>query len=435
MKRLICVALVACGGSSPHSTDAPADAASTPATANADRDVTDTKLAFDVSAMTATATVTFAPSTTPGATLEVGDLVLNAVKIDGARIPFAQHVTSVASTVDLGVPASDQPIAVEFDYAYKTHEQFQGASAGGYTFIWPFFCGNLFPCHSQPSDGTTFSSIALTGVPAGKTAIVAPAITVDAPSYMFAWTIDAYTELPLGTTTAGTHLSVWYRDGELADATTGTADSVAAFDWLEKNIGPYRFGDRAGSVSIGWPAGAYGGMEHHPFWHVSSRDLANKDTNVHESAHGWFGDGVRIACWEDFVLSEGTVSYLAAKSLEVVDADAGAAAWASNQTQLAALHGNQPVWPQSCNQIDILNDGLYSNAPYMRGAFFYRAVELKYGAQPVIDALHEFFMANQGKAAKMSDMITTLEAHTGDLTACVNTWLLSTTLPTPGPCP
>ena len=39
---------------------------------------------------------------------------------------------------------------------------------------------------------------------------------------------------------------------------------------------------------------------------------------AHEAAHGWFGNGVRLRCWEDFVLSEGTASYLAARVLEEV---------------------------------------------------------------------------------------------------------------------
>ena len=46
-------------------------------------------------------------------------------------------------------------------------------------------------------------------------------------------------------------------------------------------------------------------------------------THAHEAAHGWFGDGIRLACWEDFVLSEGTVSYLSAHVLgQVAGADA-----------------------------------------------------------------------------------------------------------------
>ena len=38
----------------------------------------------------------------------------------------------------------------------------------GYSLLWPYHCGNLFPCHSQPRDGTTLS-LAVTGVPARAT--------------------------------------------------------------------------------------------------------------------------------------------------------------------------------------------------------------------------------------------------------------------------
>ena len=65
------------------------------------------------------------------------------------------------------------------------------------------------------------------------------------------------------------------------------------------------FGSKAGIVSVAWPAGAFGGMEHHPFSHVAEAAMDSEETLVHESAHGWFGDGIRIGCWEDFVLSEG----------------------------------------------------------------------------------------------------------------------------------
>ena len=63
-------------------------------------------------------------------------------------------------------------------------------------------------------------------------------------------------------------------------------------------------------------------MEHHPFVHIGSVAIGDEETNVHESAHGWFGDGIRIACWEDFVLSEGTVSATSpARALDVVAPD------------------------------------------------------------------------------------------------------------------
>jgi aminopeptidase N len=220
---------------------------------------------------------------------------------------------------------------------------------------------------------------------------------------------------------------------------TGTQHLVAVFDWYEKTLGAYRYGNHVGTVSVQWPVGAFGGMEHHPRWHIDDSSLGSEETNAHEAAHGWFGDGIRIGCWEDFVLSEGTVSYLAGRSLEVIAPAVGKATWDGYAQELAGTPGKFPVWPQSCDTVDILKDNLYTNAPYMRGAFFYRGLALKLGADVVDHVLATFYAQHAGGAATMADMLDTIHTVTGyDATACANTWLLardSNTEPTPGPCP
>jgi len=431
------IVLVACGGSTP-SPDAPAPLVPT---ANPEREIVDTKLAFDVTATTGTATITFGPSEMPGATLEVGELVLGTVMFQGAELAYATNPPDMAaknatgSTIDLALPPSGDPMDVTIAFTYKAHAGgFTGASAKGYTFLWPYFCGNLFPCHSSPSDGTTMS-LELSGVPDGKVAVFAPTI-VEAPSYQLAWAIDAYTELPLGTTTAGTQVSVWHLPNEATTAMNGTQNLVAVFDWLEKNIGPYRFGNKVGSVSVKWGAGAYGGMEHHPMWHVGASSLGSQETHAHEAAHGWFGDGIRLSCWEDFVLSEGTVTYLAGRALDVVAPTVGADVWTSYASDLAGIPGTDKVWPQSCNGIDIIDDDLFTTAPYIRGAFFYRGVAQKIGETQLDAVLAAFYAAHAGKAASMADMLALIQSMSGyDASACAETWLKSTTAPTPGPCP
>ena len=416
--------LVACGDDS----TAPPDAAVTAPIANTARGISATDLAFDVTTFASTAKITFEPSTAAGATLEVGDLMLDAITLDGAAVLYQADTTK--KTIDLGLAASDAPITIDVAFHYKNHPGFSGANANGFTLLWPYYCGNLFPCHSQPSDGTTMT-LGLTGVPAGKVAVY-PTMISEAPSYQVAWSIDAYTELPVGTTSAGTQISAWYRPTELAAAQAGTANLVAAFNWFETTLGPYRFGNKVGTVSVKWPPGAYGGMEHHPMWHLSSSALGDEKTNVHEAAHGWFGDGIRIECWEDFVLSEGTVSYLAGRALDVVASTVGAAVWSGYEAELGGIPATAKVWPQSCNSIDILKDNLFSNAPYMRGAFFYRAVALKVGATRLDQALHTFYMAHGGKTAHMADMLETIKTVTGyDPTTCADMWLKSTTKPTP----
>jgi hypothetical protein len=392
--------------------------------ANLAREIVDTQLTFDVAAKTATAKIQLAPSKTPGASLEIGDLM-----IDTVSVPFAD----TGAQLDLGLPPSDKALAVDITFHYAAHEMFDGASAKGFTLVWPYFCGNLFPCHSDPSDGTTFT---LDVQGATGTAVFPASIPSEAPAYQVAWAIGAYTEIELGATTAGTQLSVWHLPTQQTKAMEGTANLVAAFDWLEQNIGPYRFGPKAGSIAVNWGPGAFGGMEHHPFWHVGSAAIGDQETNVHEAAHGWFGDGIRIACWEDFVLSEGTVTYLAGRALDVVAPAVGATVWDSYAAELPDIAGTDPVWPNSCGVVDVIEDNLFTRAPYIRGAFFYRGVAGKVGADKLDEAIATFYAAHAGGAATMQEMLDTIQTVTGyDATACAETWLRSATTPAPGPCP
>jgi aminopeptidase N len=397
-------------------------------TANLEREIIDTQLSFDVSAMTGTATITFGPSTSAGASLEVGDLM-----IDSVSVPHA--IDADAKQMNLGLPASSEQRTIEVAFHYVTHTQFNGASSIGFTLLWPYHCGNLFPCHSAPADGTTFS-LDLTGVPSTAKAVY-PATLAEAPAYQIAWSVDDYTEVPLGTTEAGTQLYVWHRPTRGAIAMAGTANLVAAFNWFEKTLGPYRFGPKVGTVDVNWGRGGLGGMEHHPYWHVGSESLDSEEVNVHEAAHGWFGAGIRLQCWEDFVLSEGTVTYLAARALDAVAPDVGAVVWTDYAGQLTRLSGSAPVWPQSCGAIDILEDNLFSNAPYIRGAFFYRGVAMKLGDPVLLDqALAAFYAEHAGGTATMQQMLDKIRAVTGyDPTACAQMWLRSTTKPAIGACP
>ncbi len=397
---------------------------------NPTREVVDTALALDVTARRGTATITLGASEQSGAGFEVGGLAIAGVTRDGVAVPFRV----LNRRLELGLPASSEPLTVVISYSYMLREGFEGQSENGYTLIWPYFCQNLFPCHSDPADGTTFT-VALSGVPAGQTAVYPTTIT-EAPAYQVAWSIDDYTEVSLGTTTAGTEIVVWHLPGEADVAADGTAHLVEAFEWLETTLGPYRFGPKAGAVSVAWGPGALGGMEHHPFWHTGSGALDSVETNVHEAAHGWYGGGIRIGCWEDFVLSEGTTSYLAARALDVVASAQGASVWQGYTNELRTMSGALKVWPQTCGEIDVIADNLFTRAPYVRGAFFYRALALRLGAEVVDGILAAFYVEHAGEAARMSDMLALVQDMTGyDPTACAATWLTASVRPTPGACP
>lgn len=363
-----------------------------------------TNLDVDLESMTAVATIELERN--GNVALEVGGLTVTSVTDDRGN---RQHRILHGK---LRVSAVRGPLVVT--YGFEGHDKANGLLPGGSTVIWPYHCGNLFPCHSQPADGTTFT-LNLDGVPSGKKAVYPEAITTEAPPYMLAWAVGDYTKAHLGTTPAGTRIGVhWLPGGETA-ARAGTKNLVKVVDWFEKNLGPYAFGDRIESVSVIWGEGLYGGMEHHPYFHVAKDAMNDEVTQAHEAAHGWFGDGVRIKCWEDFVLSEGTVSYLSARALAKVSPAMEAQIWADYQEELDAAieEGGAPAWPRGCNEIDIVEDKLFTNLPYMQGAFFYKDVAAAVGADVLDGVIGRFYKTYKNKPARMQDMVDAIKRETG----------------------
>src|SRR5450432_1430997 len=124
MRRLVLLLVASCGGGHPVMPDA----APVPATANPTREVIDTGLVVDLAAMTSVATITFGSSTDPGASLEAEGLMVDSVTLNGAPILFA---SPDMKELDLGLPASDQQLAVAIAYHWVDHEHFTGISSGG----------------------------------------------------------------------------------------------------------------------------------------------------------------------------------------------------------------------------------------------------------------------------------------------------------------
>jgi hypothetical protein len=270
------------------------------------RDLLDTALALDVGALKGSATITLVPSmTSTGASFDVRGLLVRDVR--GPLGPLQYEVRD--GRLDVGVPLGTVELTIDYDFTLQ--DQMNGLSPAGSTYLWPYFCGNLFPCKPNTDDGQRYA-LSVTGVPDGATAVYPAVIPANTPAYAPALAIGAYTQIDLGTTPSGTRLSAWFLPGGEAGARAGTEKLVEAFAFFEQTLGPYVFGPHAGVIQA--PAG--GGMEHHPFWHLDSWGMDNPESQFHEAAHGWFGNGVRMRCWEDFAFSEGNVNYWAARALE-----------------------------------------------------------------------------------------------------------------------
>ncbi|MBP9208067.1 MAG: peptidase M1 [Kofleriaceae bacterium] len=395
-------------------------------------DVTATALTLDLTTRTGTAIITLAERV-DALDLDVGDLTILGVSGGLGDVPF----TTAGGGLHVELPASESMITV--NYTFAAHSMFDGWDPGaGVTFLWPEFCGNLFPCRTDPADGSTFT-MNVSGGGAG-TLVYPTSIPAQAPAYMPAIALGNFVTLELGTTTAGTTVRAYHLPRQAAAAASGTAQLRQVVDFFEQTYGPYTFGDAVASVSASWGPGAYGGMEHHPYWHVAADAFDVAEIHAHEAAHGWFGNGVRIACWEDFVLSEGLATYLAARSL----AEFGVDLWPEYDCALATIcgeGGGTVALPSTCGAIDILTDPLWSGVPYQKGAQYLREVAAVMGEAQLDAVIAAFYQAHVGQAAEMEQLIAAIKAAAGagasaQLDAIEQTWLRTLACPATAPvCP
>jgi aminopeptidase N len=402
------------------------------------QDVVSAHLSLDLTTRAAQATVTVRPAAGAGSVrLDVSGLTVSAVSIDGVPVAATFEEGWLVAPVDAAAEQVD--VAVDYAFPARNESQFDGwMPFFGVSFIWPYFCGNLYPCNPDIQDGLTFT-MEVTGVEEGLEAVYATDSVGVAPAYMPAVAIGTYEKLDLGATSAGTRVSAWYFRGAqgLSDAEAGTANLVETVDFYEQVYGPYAYGPELGSVEVDWGGDSWGGMEHHPYSHIARWDFATEEVHAHEAAHGWFGDAVRFECWEDFVLSEGTVTYMAARAMEE---SGGPDLWAYYvddflEPVCSGRDVNPVVLPdETCNGIDILEEDIWSLATYMKGACFYEEVADVVGVQELDAVIGQFYVERVGGTGRMADMIAAIEAAAepsdrAAIEAAVQAWLRSDACP------
>lgn len=370
------------------------------------QDILTTDLALNLTTLTGRATVKARPSSATGAVrLDVSKLTLSSVTVDG------KTVEALKEDGLLTVTGENPELTIVIDYTFPARPAwaFDGwMPALGVTFVWPYYCANLFPCDPSMRDGVVFT-MDVTGVEEGLTAIYPRTTTADGPAYMAGITVGDYVELALGTTPSGTSIKAWYLENDRGDqaARRGTAHLVEVFDYFETTYGAYSFGPEYGSVEVNWGEDSWGGMEHHPYSHIGTFDMNDEEAHAHEAGHGWYGNGVRVECWEDFVLSEGTTTYIAARAMEQVGGDDLWSYYVDYFLEpiCEGQDVNTIVLPSTCDEIDFVNDDLWSLATYMKGACFYEDVADLIGADALDEVIGTFYVEHVNRTARMRDML------------------------------
>jgi len=194
-------------------------------------------------------------------------------------------------------------------------------------------------------------------------------------------------------------------------------DLPKAMDFYEAQFGKYRWGT-AGFIEE--PIFG-GGMEHAGVVSMDETLFADpevaRSTAMHELAHHWSGNLVRIRTWNDFWLSEGITEYLTARFLAANDGPAAKKKvyreylTRSLAADRSSPHAVRPADPE----VDVLT--IFDAISYQKGALVVRALERIVGEEKMTAFLKAWFDRHAFGSVTTADFQRELTEATGiDLT-------------------
>lgn len=417
-RALACLCLAACSAEPSIALDKPVANERTEAITHKQLrgDILSVDLHFDLATMSARGTYRVETSGTR-IDLEVGGLTITATR-DGDGQPLASTVTPLGAHAILTLDAL--PGVNVFTIDYRFADETQNGLDRGFSFarqntlLWPDACSALYPCHSDPEDAITFT-LDVSGT--SGMALYPRKVSAPAPSYMLAFAYGDYAAFDAGRTTAGTHVTGYVSQHRPTPPgyQAHLQELRAQVDWLEQTIGPYAYGDEIGTIVV--PNG-FGGMEHHPVWYVE--DI---ESDAHEAAHGWFGNGVRVRCWEDLVLSEGITEYLAIRVRRALNGwSYGYAAYLASNAAPKPHPGHNGAWyPDTCD-VRSAYDAL--DNVYSQGSGFMMELATLHGEAALDQVISDFYLAHAGGAARMQDFLDFVAVRSNvDVQKLAEKWL------------
>jgi aminopeptidase N len=146
---------------------------------------------------------------------------------------------------------------------------------------------------------------------------------------------------------------------------------------------------------------------------------------VHELAHQWFGDAVRLGRWRDVWLNEGFATYTEWRWAQT---HGGATTAATLASRYAAHPQGDPFW--SVRPADPGAAKLFSRSVYERGAMTLAALENVVGTDTLNRILRDWVSGRQGRTAATADFIALAERDAGrDLHPFFTAWLSTAARP------
>lgn len=219
----------------------------------------------------------------------------------------------------------------------------------------------------------------------------------------------------------GTSADVPPSQGAVATAAFARQPEVIAF--LAESFGPYPFGEAGGIVPDVEGLGFALETQTRP---VYARDffgdpLGADAVVVHELAHQWYGDSLRVGRWQDIWLNEGFASYaewLWAEDQGLDTAQAIFDFWAT------IFPPDDPFWQLTIG--DPGPESLFDFAVYIRGAMTLHALRTEIGDADFFEILESWAQERAGTDVTTPEFIAHAEEVSGmDLQALFERYLFT----------
>ncbi|MBL0196605.1 MAG: hypothetical protein IPQ09_20735 [Myxococcales bacterium] len=237
-----------------------------------------------------------------------------------------------------------------------------------------------------------------------------------APTPSYGFFVGASTEWVRAdaTSAGGIPMPSWVTRAHASRRDDVLGGTPKALDFLVSTYGPFPFG-QAGFVEVPTTWGG-GGMEHPTVVAIDPSDFVGSPTDArhtafHELCHHYSGDGVRIANWADFWLSEGFTEYLTHRSLEAVyGKTVSDARWRKTLSEARATAAEHALRPRN-DALDVRE--IFDGIVYVKGAWVLRTLEEAVGREKFDAFLKGWFTRHKHKAVTTEMLQKELESELG----------------------
>ena len=180
---------------------------------------------------------------------------------------------------------------------------------------------------------------------------------------------------------------------------------------LAESFGPYPFGVAGGIVDDVPDLGFALENQTRPVYSPAffSDTGSGEVVVVHELAHQWAGDSVRLAGWQHIWLNEGFATYAEWLWAE----HEGTSTPQEEFDQLAAVPAGNSFWRVAIGDPGPEPDRLFSQAVYLRGAMTVQALRTEIGEDAFAELLLEWFDSRAGQAVTTDDFVALAEEVSG----------------------